>query len=63
MTSPQPTDVRSCDQCEYKGGRSSLWHHKKTLHEGILYTCDQCEYAVRSLTNLKNHKESKHEGI
>ena len=30
-------DVRSCNQCEFTGGYSALWHHKKYHNEGIRY--------------------------
>ena len=36
---------------------------KKSKHEGIIYPCDQCEYAATSLSHLKNHKKSNHEVI
>ena len=55
-------DVRSCDMCEYTGTRTSLYHHKKSKHEGIQHPCDQCEYAG-SQSALYHHKKSNHEGI
>ena len=33
-------------------------HKKKSQHEGILYPCNQCEYAATSSSHLKKHKES-----
>ena len=51
----------SCDQCEFIGSHTGLWHHKKSKHEGVRYPCDQCEYVATRVLDLKRHKESKHE--
>jgi len=51
----------SCDQCEFIGSHTGLWHHKKAKHEGVRYPCDQCEYVATRVLDLKRHKESKHE--
>jgi hypothetical protein len=34
-----------CEECEamFKG-QSGLWSHTRTKHEGIVYSCNQCEY-------------------
>ena len=29
----------------------------------VRYGCDQCEYKATQQGNLKQHKESKHEGV
>ena len=30
-------------------------------HEGILYPCTECDYAARTVANLKPHKRIKNE--
>ena len=39
---------------------ASLWTHKKFVHEGVKYSCDQCEYQAGQKDNLKAHKRTKH---
>ena len=34
--------------------------HKKTVHEGEINQCDECDYIGRDKFTLKEHKESKH---
>ena len=34
-----------------------------TLHDKKQYLCDQCDYTSAQYVTLKNHKQSKHEGI
>ena len=53
--------IFACNQCEYKSGtNSSLWRHKKILHEGIRYPCGQCEHKSTSAYTLKRHKKTVH---
>ena len=33
------------------------------MHEGVKYTCDQCDYQATQQSNLTVHIQSKHEGI
>lgn len=40
-----------------------LKEHKKSKHDRIRYSCDQCEYAATKPSPLKTHMESKHEGV
>ena len=54
-------EVYPCEQYEYTGSRRALYHHIRSKHEGIIF--DLCDYAATTLTNLKQHKEFKHEGI
>ena len=37
--------------------------HKSRVHGGVRYYCELCEYSTTCMSNLKRHKESKHEGI
>ena len=36
---------------------------KMSVHEGIKYHCDQCDYKATLKSNLKKHNMSIHEGI
>ena len=38
-------------------------HTTKAVKRLKQYQCDECEYAATKVSNLKRHKESKHEGI
>ena len=55
--------VFSCDQCEFTGSQSGVFHHKNSKHEGIKYQCDQCDYAATLRSHLQRHKKSKHDGV
>jgi hypothetical protein len=37
--------------------------HTRTKHEGIVYSCNQCDYKATQQANLKRHQQSKHEGV
>ena len=37
--------------------------HTMSVHEGIKYKCDYCEYKAVQKGNLKRHTMSVHEGI
>ena len=37
--------------------------HKKSVHEGVMYSCDNCDYQVAHPRNLINHQKSIHEGV
>ena len=40
-----------------------LKHQKKSIHEGVRYQCDKCDYAAKQYSNLKKHNESMHKGV
>ena len=63
----------ACKECGYLSlSQSSLAKHKK-MHKGIRHPCDElegtrypcseCDYAATRAEDLKQHKESKHEGL
>ena len=52
--------IYSCNQCEFKGSQSSMWYHKQSVHKGILYPCDLCDFTSHKFSNVKAHKEYKH---
>jgi len=61
-------EMFTCDQCDYIGTQFALLCHKKSKHEvryrvHVIYSCDQCEYVATFKSHLKQHKESKHDGV
>ena len=53
-----------CDLCHKTYSRSqALYHHKQSVHQGIKYACNQCDYKTATQSNLTIHIKSKHEGI
>ena len=55
--------IFTCDQCEYIGSKWGLKSHKRDMHRGIKYPCDECEFVANFRSNLRRHKQAKHEGI
>ena len=43
--------------------KESLDRHKRSVHEGIKYPCNQCEYLASRKEHLDRHKRLVHEGI
>ena len=37
-----------------------LKEHVESIHEGVRYSCDQCDYRATTKGNLKRHEMSKH---
>jgi len=33
-------------------------NHQKSQHEGVRYSCNQCEYQATSQVNLKKHQKN-----
>ena len=38
-------------------------NHIQSIHEGIKYVCNQCDYQATTQSNLTQHIEHKHEGV
>ena len=50
-----------CQECNKEfSGKGSLLNHTRYIHEGIVYSCDFCEYKAGQANNLKNHVIKKH---
>ena len=41
----------------------NLRYHIQSVHEGLIYACDQCDYRARTKGSLKKHIQSVHEGL
>ena len=65
----QPPSKQPKYQCTIKNEKpreskaKDVRHLKELKHEGVIYLCDQCDYAATTSINLKQHRESKHEGV
>ena len=59
----KPAKVLSyqCKQCE-RGftNPATLWRHKNSVHDGVVYRCDECDYNTSWSSNLATHKKTKH---
>ena len=50
-----------CEQChQIFSGRSPLWRHKKVVHEGEKYACNQCDYQTGYPHALTRHISRQH---
>ena len=53
-----------CEECDARfKGRSGLYYHTSSKHEGICYSCKYCGYKATTKYCLKIHQESIHEGV
>ena len=43
--------------------KGSLTQHKKSVHEGVKYPCNLCDYEATEQRSLTRHKQSGHEGV
>ena len=49
-------DSLKCNQCSKKFlHKHNVQWHMKSVHQGLLYSCEQCEYKTKQLVNLKIH--------
>ena len=37
--------------------------HKRSVHEGVKFSCDQCNYKAKWKSSLRKHIKSIHEGV
>ena len=52
-----------CKQCHKILSKGALHNHKKIVHEGVKYDCDQCNYKATQKSDLRKHIQSKHIGM
>ena len=55
---------KQCPECgkEFTENRAMKRHHK-SFHQGINYSCEQCDYKSKRKDKLTEHIKSKHEGV
>ena len=50
-----------CDDCEMQfSSHGSLLNHKRYKHEGVMYSCNFCDYKAGQAGNLKRHVGKNH---
>ena len=50
-----------CQDCESTFiSRKGLWNHTKSIHEGVKYACNQCDYQTGYRGELTRHFQRKH---
>ena len=55
--------LHKCGECGAGFRRKdSRAKHIRSKHEGVKYSCNQCEYQATQQGDLKRHKQSKHNG-
>ena len=53
-----------CQDCERTfSGKSGLWFHTKSKHDGVRYKCKQCDKLFTDQSSMRRHIQSKHEGV
>ena len=52
-----------CNECGYKKYIGHFKQHRKSTHEGVRHSCDQCDYKGTSKSHLTSHVKSIHEGV
>ena len=43
--------------------KRNLMTNIESVHEGVIYPCDQCEFKATKKANLLTHFKSKHKGV
>jgi len=62
IESPSPKFPCEFPGCRYIAAQKRyLREHRQAIHEGIKYSCDMCEHRATTKSNLKKHKQLKHE--
>ena len=55
-------DIKHCKYCgTIFSLRRNLVTHMKSIHEGRLYNCSECDYKAKKLDHLKVNKQNLHE--
>ena len=57
-------DKHECKPCQrIFTNKSGLYHHNRSVHQGVKYACNQCDYQATQQGILTAHIHSKHEGV
>ena len=52
-----------CKHCQKTFSKMGLYHHNKSVHQGVRYACDQCDHQATRTDSLNEHILAKHEGV
>ena len=52
-----------CMQSDYKAKGNKQFRHTSSIHKGVKFSCDQCDYKATQKGNLLSHIKAIHEGI
>ena len=65
MESFHAQDVIQCGMCDFRTkSKVHATKHKAEKHNGIKYTCNECDYESEVLDELRNHQNgNKHQGM
>ena len=65
MKSFHGNQIIKCSKCDFRSkSERQAEEHNQTKHNGVKYTCNQCDYESEILKELKGHQnEKKHEGM
>lgn len=55
-TGEKPFECKKCDK-NFSDFRN-LWSHRKSVHDGVLYNCEDCHYSSSFPANLYRHKKT-----
>ena len=47
----------------YREEKGNLKTHQQSKHEGVKYSCIQCEYQATAQGSLRRHQQYKHNGV
>ena len=52
----------NCKPCNrFYSARRSLWLHRKSVHGGTQYSCDECDFVTDRAMYLRNHMQTIHD--
>ena len=52
----------NCKQCNrFYFAKRSLWFHRKSVHGGTQYSCDECDFVTERAMYLRNHMQTIHD--
>ena len=58
------SDTFECGPCHKTyTTKMGLFYHKQSVHEGVKYACEHCDFQSTQQSHLKAHIQSKHKGF
>ena len=60
MKSFHGNQIIKCSKCDFRSkSERQAEEHIQTKHNGVKYTCNQCDYESEILKELKGHQDEK----